>query len=78
VWATPGLLARQLCQYKQLQDKKPERFAWVLRGECAGPGPDCEPLMTYVVPVARVSQALLDEAERVYHQRFDAGRAPED
>lgn len=79
-WTRPvsDWLARQLCQYKQLQEKNPARFAWVLRGECTGRGPDCEPLLRDVVPVARLSQALLEEAERVYHQRFDAGRAPED
>lgn len=79
-WTRPPAdwLARQLCQYKQLQDKNPDRFAWVLRGQCAGRGPDCEPLMVQVVPVARLAPPLLAEAERVYHQRFDAGKAPED
>lgn len=79
-WTRPAAdwLARQLCQYKQLQDKNPDRFAWVLRGQCVGRGPDCEPLMIRVLPVARLAQSLLTEAEHVYHQRFDAGRAPED
>ncbi|MFC4428416.1 DUF6098 family protein [Citricoccus alkalitolerans] len=79
-WTRPATdwLARQLCQYKQLQDKNPDRFAWVLHGHCIGRGPDCEPLMTQVVPVARLAQSLLAEAEDVYRQRFDAGHAPED
>ncbi len=79
-WTRPvsDWLARQLCQYKQLQEKNPARFAWVLRGECTGRGPDCEPLMAQVVPVARLTQSALEEAERIYRARFDAGRDPED
>ena len=79
-WTRPvtDWLARQMCQYKPLRDKNPERFAWVLRGECTGRGPDCEPLLVQVVPVARLAQSVLDEAERVYRQRFDAEKGPED
>lgn len=70
-------LARQLCQYKHLRERNPERLAWVLRGRVAGRGPDSEPLLTDVEPVARLSDALLDEAEARYRARFDAGRGPE-
>ena len=79
-WTRPTAdwLARQLCQYKQLQDRNPRRFAWVLRGDRVGQGPDCEPLMARVVPVARLSSGLLNEAERLYHRRFNAGKGPED
>ena len=79
-WTRPlgDWLARQLCQYKHLQEKNPGRYAWVLRGEVVGRGPDCEPLMVHVEPVARLSPSLLAEAERTYHQNFDAGRGPED
>lgn len=71
-------LARQLCQYRHLQTQNPDRFAWVLTGEMAGRGPDCEPLLAGVLPVARLSDDLLSEAERLYHAHFDAGTGPED
>ncbi|HEV7956035.1 MAG: hypothetical protein JWL94_1584 [Microbacteriaceae bacterium] len=78
-WSRPlrDWLARQLCQYKHLQDANPERFAWLLRGRSVGRGPDSEPLLADVEAVARLSDRLLDEAEQVYTERFDAGRAPE-
>ncbi|GER23013.1 hypothetical protein NCCP1664_15090 [Zafaria cholistanensis] len=79
-WTRPlqDWLARQLCQYKHLKDKNPDRYAWVARGHCIARGPDCEPLLTGVTPVARLSDALLDEAQRIYEDRFDAGTGPED
>ncbi|WP_237739309.1 DUF6098 family protein [Microbacterium yannicii] len=71
-------LARQVCQYNELQAKNPARFPWVLRGEEVGRGPDCEPLLRDVVPVARIDDALLREATQRYQERFDAGKGPED
>lgn len=79
-WTRPpeDWIARQLCRYKHLQKKNPERFAWVLRGRLAGRGPDCEPLLADLEPIARLSPALLAETERRYHEHFDAGCGPED
>ena len=79
-WTRPlaDWLARQVCQYRHLSEKNPERFAWVLTGRQVGRGPDCEPLLAEVEPVARLSDALLGEAEQRYNTRFDAGRGPED
>lgn len=79
-WTRPlaDWLARQLCQYKHLQEKNPNRFAWILRGDEVGRGPDCEPLLANVDPIARLSPKLLGEAERRYHENFDAGQGPED
>ncbi|AGF72801.1 DUF6098 family protein [Corynebacterium halotolerans] len=79
-WTRPlgDWIARQLCQYKHLQEKNPERFAWVLRGRQVGRGPDCEPLLVDISPIARLSPALLAEAERRYRENFDAGQGPED
>lgn len=78
-WTRPTTdwIARQLCQYKHLRERNPDRMAWVLRGHAVGRGPDSEPLLRDVDPVARLSDALLDEAERRYEERFDAGRGPE-
>ncbi len=40
-WVRPleDWLARQVCQYKELRDKNPDRFAWALRGIEVGPVP---------------------------------------
>ncbi|WP_309069162.1 DUF6098 family protein [Microbacterium sp.] len=79
-WSRPveDWLARQVCQYSQLAEKNPDRFAWVLDGRTVGRGPDCEPLLADVEPLARLAPALLDEAAARYEQAFEAGRGPED
>lgn len=78
-WTRPleDWLARQLCQYRHLADKNPDRYAWVLRGTVVGRGPDCEPLLSDVEPVADLSESVLEEAEERYRRNFDAGKGPE-
>ena len=78
-WTRPlkDWLARQLCQYKHLKEKNPDRHAWVARGQCVACGPDCEPLLARVEEVARLDNELLAEAQRIYQERFDAGTGPE-
>ncbi len=78
-WTRPieDWLARQLCQYRHLAEKNPDRYAWVLRGTMVGRGPDCEPLLSDVKPVAGLSESLLEEAEARYLANFDAGIGPE-
>lgn len=78
-WSRPVLdwLARQLCQYQHLQQRNPDRYAWVLTGRFTARGPDCEPLLRSVCPVARITDAALTEAEARYRAHFDAGRGPE-
>jgi hypothetical protein len=75
-WTGPvrAWVARQLCQYAHLADE--ERYAWVLTGTEVGRGPDSEPLVAEVVPVARVSGRLLAEAVDVYHRAMQPGRMP--
>ncbi len=77
-WTRPleDWLARQLCQYRHLENEGEERFAWVLRGRLVGRGPDSEPLLADVEPVARLAPSLLEEAERRYEERFERGRLP--
>lgn len=79
-WTRPleDWLARQVCQYRELQEKNPDRFAWVLTGVEVGRGPDCEPLLREVSPIARLDDQLLEEADRRYKARFRAGQGPED
>jgi hypothetical protein len=77
-WTRPlrDWIARQLCQYMHLRAEDPERHAWILQGTCAGRGPDCEPLLTDVDQIARLSDDLLSEAQTVYQDRFDVGARP--
>jgi hypothetical protein len=79
-WTRPfeDWLARQVCQYRELSEKNPSRFAWALTGAEVGRGPDCEPLLREVIPVARLEGRLLDEADARYRARFRAGKGPED
>lgn len=78
-WTRPleDWLARQLSQYRHLQEENPDRFAWVLRGELAGRGPDCEPLLSNPEAIAILDEQLLQEAQDRYRGEFDAGRGPE-
>lgn len=79
-WTRPvaDWLARQLCQYRHLAESNPERFAWVLEGRMVARGPDCEPLLADAVPIARLADELLVEADARYRSEFDAGHGPED
>ncbi|MFF2267114.1 DUF6098 family protein [Cellulosimicrobium cellulans] len=72
-WDRPAehWVARQLCQYAHLMT--PERFPWLLTGEVAGRGPDCEPLLVGVVPAASVDPRVVEEAGRLYREVFDPG-----
>jgi len=77
-WWTRSLddwLARQLCQYLHLADRDAEHHGWILRGKVVGRGPDDEPLVADVEPVARLTERLLAEALEWYERRFDVGRA---
>ncbi|WP_454050432.1 DUF6098 family protein [Cellulomonas sp. Marseille-Q8402] len=73
-WDRPARVwvARRLCQYAHLADEV--TFAWVLTGVEVGRGPDNEPLVDQVVPVARLTPRLLAEAVEEYHRELDAGR----
>lgn len=41
-------------------------------------GPASEPLLADAVPIARLADELLAEADDRYRSEFDAGRGPED
>jgi hypothetical protein len=73
-WTRPDLdwVARRICKYDELDDS--DRFPWLLTGEVVGYGPDHEPLVRTFRPVARVGPSAIDEARRVYEERFHVGR----
>jgi hypothetical protein len=56
-------VARRLYDYSHLRvDKGPDVHPWVLRGREVGRGPDNEPLVREVEPVARLAPAVITEA----------------
>lgn len=66
-------IARQICHYVHLQDETGDRRPWVLLGSVAGFGPDREPLLSPWEPVAWLSDEVVDEARRRYHENFESG-----
>jgi hypothetical protein len=67
-------IARRVCKYLHLAAGDQRRRPWILTGDVAGYGPDQEPLLTSVHPLAWLSGDLVGEARRRYHQRFDVGQ----
>nr|WP_225311687.1 DUF6098 family protein [Microbispora cellulosiformans] len=72
--STHDWLARQMCKYTHLADQDEERHAWVLTGRVAGRGPDHEPLIDHVEPVAWIDDSVVEQARDHYEKAFDAGR----
>ncbi len=66
-------IARRIRQYADLGAEQ-DRYAWLLTGQVAGAGPDHEPLLTGIKPLARLSPDVIAEAARLYHERFHVGR----
>lgn len=74
-WPRPALdwVARRLCKYADLGAEQ-GRFPWLLTGRVVGTGPDHEPLVVAVHPLAMVDYQAVAEARRRYHERFHVGR----
>lgn len=72
-WTRPveHWVARQLNQYAHLMVR--DRFPWLLTGEVSAHGPDCEPLLVCVTPVASIAPHVVDEAAAIYAQVFAPG-----
>ncbi|MFD7306792.1 DUF6098 family protein [Promicromonospora sp. NPDC059942] len=72
-WTRPveHWIARQLYQYAHLMVQ--DRFPWLLTGEVSARGPDCEPLLVAITPVASVAPSTLDQAMSLYKQAFAPG-----
>jgi len=73
-WTRPveDWVARRICKYDELGEED-GRYPWLLTGRVVGNGPDHEPLVVEVSPVARIGRAALAEARRAYQERFDVG-----
>jgi len=63
-WRLPlaDWVARQVTTYDHLGKDAPDHLAWVLTGRIVDRGPDNEPLLADVRPVAPLSGAVLDAA----------------
>jgi hypothetical protein len=63
-WTLPAeeWVARQVRAYAHLGDAEPDNYAWVLCGRVTDRGPDNEPLVVDVTPIARLAPALLGAA----------------
>jgi hypothetical protein len=74
-WTLPAAdwIARAVCQYLRELDEGTR--PWVLTGRVADVGPDNEPLLVDIHPVAWLSSALVREAHQRYQERLDAGKA---
>jgi hypothetical protein len=74
-WPRPAeeWIARRVCKYAELGEEE-GRYPWLLTGEVAGHGPDHEPLVVNVRPLARITDKALGQAKVLYRQRFDLGR----
>jgi hypothetical protein len=72
-WTRPlsDWLARQVCQYAHLRGRSETHRPWVLTGVVVDRGPDDEPLLADVRPIAWLSAELVSEAARRYRDRFD-------
>jgi hypothetical protein len=77
-WLRPvsDWFARQIWRFGSHSSADTTRIIWVLIGREAGRGPDCEPLLTNIVPVARLSDGLLAEAEHRYERYFTPALEP--
>ncbi|WP_420481604.1 DUF6098 family protein [Actinopolymorpha pittospori] len=55
-------VARQVCQYLHLATRSDNHRGWVLTGTIVGRGPDDEPTLSDVEPIAWLGEPLLTEA----------------
>jgi hypothetical protein len=74
-WPRPAAdwIARRVCKYAELGEEK-DRYPWLLTGKVAGWGPDHEPVVVDIHPLARISQDALDQARELYGERFKVGK----
>ncbi len=74
-WPRPAIdwIARRVCKYSELATED-DRRPWLLTGRRVGVGPDHEPLVVDVRPLAWIGPRALTEALAHYRRHFDVGR----
>lgn len=72
-WTLPleDWLARRVCQY--LRELREGAFPWIVAGRSVDVGPDNEPLLVDLRPVAWVSAQVVEEARERYYARLRTG-----
>ncbi|MGO1537837.1 MAG: DUF6098 family protein [Leucobacter sp.] len=70
-------LVRQLYHHGRSQKGNLASYAWTLTGRSVGRGANCEPLLSNVLPVARLSDHLLEEAQARYRENFNVDESPD-
>lgn len=75
-WPRPATdwIARRICKYADLAENSEDRQPWLLVGHVVGHGPDHEPLLADVRPLAWIGPRALRQAQELYRERFDVGR----
>jgi hypothetical protein len=75
-WPRPAQdwIARRVCKYLDLADADPSRRPWLLTGKPVADGPDHEPLLVDVEPIAWLADRVVEQARQIYHDRFEVGR----
>lgn len=68
-------VARRVCKYLELARDDGDRRAWVLEGTVVGSGPDHEPLLGSIRPLAWLDTSVLEQAQQHYKSSFDVGRS---
>lgn len=76
-WARPAVdwVARQICKYIDIAEQTEDRRPWVLAGQEVSRGPDHEPIVADVEPLAWLGDDVLAAATELYRERFDVGRS---
>ncbi|GAA4420386.1 DUF6098 family protein [Actinokineospora soli] len=74
-WTLPAddWIARRVCQY--LRETEEGARPWVLHGRVVDHGPDNEPLLVDIIPVAWLDRRLLAESHDRYRTRMRAGKS---
>jgi hypothetical protein len=67
-------VARRICKYSNLMEATRKPRPWLLTGRVVDTGPDHEPLVVEVIPIAWAGPSVLIEAARIYRDNFICGR----
>ncbi|TDE13513.1 DUF6098 family protein [Jiangella asiatica] len=71
--AATDWVARRVCKYAELGAEEGRR-PWLLTGRVVGHGPDHEPLVVDVEPLAFLADSVVRESEEHYRRHFDVAR----
>jgi hypothetical protein len=75
-WTRPAeeWVARRICKYLDLGGDDHRRRPWLLTGEIVSVGPDHEPLVADIRPIAYLSDNVVERSRELYEEKFHVGR----